>query len=137
MHKIGACVLIGAFAAAIAPASPSLAFGLRIGPFHIGLPLPPHRYGHGRHVALQHSDTGVADARENTSAAPRGGQQATEPAAFYSTVALPGIFDEVFTPAAAPAWPFGFSAPPLLRRPSRPMRAHVSSPPTRRRSSAA
>ncbi len=109
MRKIGAYALIGAFAAAIAPASPSLAFGLRIGPLHIGLPFPPHRYGRDRHVALQHPDTGVADARESAgAAAPHGSGQATAPVALYSSVALPGIFDEVFSPSAAPAWPFGY-----------------------------
>jgi hypothetical protein len=116
MRKIGAYALIGAFAAAIAPASPSLAFGLRIGPLHIGLPFPhiglpspPHRYGRDRHVALRHPDTGVADARESAgAAAPHGSGQATAAVALYSGVALPGIFDQVFSPSAAPAWPFGY-----------------------------
>lgn len=114
MHKIGACVLVAAFAATVTPASPSLAFGLRIGPIQLGLPFFPHRYGHRGHLALRHSDDSHPDARlanlhdsVNSASQPAGGQ-GTEPVALYSAVALPGLFDEVFSPEAAPAWPFGY-----------------------------
>ncbi len=109
MRRIGACLVIGVLAAALAPASPSLAFGLRIGPFHLGLPFvgSRHHYAHGGRVVLRHSETNVADARESAGAQQASGQ-GTGPVALYSAAALPGIFDEVFTPEAAPAWPFGY-----------------------------
>lgn len=105
MGRIGALVVIGALAAAALPAAPSSAFGLRIGPFHLGLPFVGFRHhaARGRRVALNRPEHEVA--RHDTALAAD-----AEPALLYPAVALPGIYDEVFWPGRASQWAFGYDA---------------------------
>lgn len=106
MGRIGAFVIIGALAAAALPAAPSSAFGLRIGPFHLGLPFVEFRH---------HSASGrrrVALNRPEHEVGRRGAALAAdaEPALLYPAAALPGIYDEVFWPGRASRWAFGYDA---------------------------
>jgi LTXXQ motif family protein len=114
MRKVGACLAIAALAATTLAPSPAAAFGLRLGPFHLGLPFfgPHHRGFHRRHVALRASSrAGLYDrinpAAANPAAAPA---QRAEPALFYPAAGLPTLFEQVFWPARAPQWPFGYDA---------------------------
>jgi hypothetical protein len=107
MKKVGAHLAIAAFAL-IAFASPP-AFGLRIGPFHLGLPFFGHRHHH--HPLYMHGNTNDAarlETQHETQPTPR--QQALSPALLYPTHALPAIFQNVFWPAFSSPWPFGYDS---------------------------
>jgi hypothetical protein len=112
MRRIGAFVVISALVAALAAPSPSAAFGLRLGPFHVGLPFFGfhHRFVHRHRVALaapRHRHTAMADKALLRATKPA---RFAEPALLYPVVALPGLYDEIFWPAQSPPWPFGYGA---------------------------
>jgi hypothetical protein len=112
MRGIGAYIAIAAVAGAIILPSPSAAFGLSLGPFHIGLPFFgfPHRFVHRRRIALRRPiahDRSVYDRANLRGPVP---EQGAEPTVLYPGAALPAIFDEVFWPGQAPRWPFGYDA---------------------------
>jgi hypothetical protein len=114
MHKVGAYVVLGALAATIFPTTHSAAFGLNIGPFHLGLPFGfHHRFGH-RHRLYDRASVGDKASLDKSSvggAAPaQGTEQGTGSALFYPTGAVPAILDEVFEPEHAPQWPFDYDA---------------------------
>lgn len=112
MRRMGAYFAIAALAAIALAPTPSAAFGLNLGPFHLGLPFFgfPHRFVHRRRIALrQHSRTG-ANVYDKESLEVGATAQSAEPALLYPAVALPGIFDEVFWPDRASQWPFGYDA---------------------------
>jgi hypothetical protein len=106
MRKIGALVVSGALVAAFFTAAPAAAFGLRVGPFHIGIPFGWH---HRRHLYMRanprdmarSSDTSRYETRETV---PQG---TVSPALIYPSLALPAIFENVFWPNAS-QWPFGY-----------------------------
>jgi LTXXQ motif family protein len=113
-QKASAMLAIAALAAiAIAP-SPSIAFGLRLGPFYLGI--PHFGYRHRHHGAL-HDDASLK------TAAPAPGAVASQPASpqptaprgpmsplLYPVVALPAVYDEIFSPPSASPWPFSYDA---------------------------
>jgi hypothetical protein len=107
MRKIGAVVAIGGLAAALFTAAPAAAFGLRVGPFHIGIPFGWHHRHHPLYMranpreVARSSDTNRYEARETV---PQG---VVSPALVYPSLALPAIFDNVFSPNAS-QWPFGY-----------------------------
>jgi hypothetical protein len=117
MRKIGATfvVFLGAIVALIA--SPPAAFGLRIGPFHFGLPFfgASHHFVHRHHIGLRHSEheASVYDraalGRTEPARRTEPGQSA-EPALLYPVIALPNLYDEVFWPDRSQPWPFGYDA---------------------------
>lgn len=92
--SLGACV--GAVLATLLTASPAQAFGLRLGPFHIGIPFPFHRY---HHLYMRASPSETAHSE---------GAQAASAALLYPNLALSAIFADIFETTAAPAWPFGY-----------------------------
>ena len=113
MRKISAILAIAAFAAIAIPPSPSMAFGLRIGPFYLGIPYFGYRH---RHHALR-------DDASLKTAAPAPGTVASQPAAsqpavpqgqmsplLYPVLALPAVYDEIFSPPSSSPWPFGYDA---------------------------
>jgi LTXXQ motif family protein len=110
MPRIGAYFAIAAIAGTIILPSPSAAFGLSVGPFHIGLPFFgfPHRFVHRHRIALHRSREG--DVYDRTSLGATAPGQTTEPTVLYPGTVLPAIFDEVFWPSQAPQWPFGYDA---------------------------
>ena len=112
MKKVGAYLAIAAFALIPFAFAPTAAFGLRIGPFHLGIPFFGHRhhhyqlymYGNSNDVARHESD----GARHESQLAPQG--RAVSLALFYPTRALPLIFQNVFWPAFSSPWPFGYDS---------------------------
>ena len=121
MRNIGAYVLAGAFAAVLSSPTPSAAFGLRLGPLHIGVPffggLPHHRHG-ASHAAPQ-KGAGIYDnAIYEKPATGRSTGRSAEPARgstnsaalLYPNLALSGLYDAIFWPEHAAAWPFGYDA---------------------------
>lgn len=111
MRNIGAYILVGAFAALLSSATPSAAFGLHLGPLHIGLPFFGH-FGHHRHSSAARG--AIYD--KATDERPLGARSA-EPAAggdnaalLYPSRALPALYDEVFWPTRSAPWPFGYDA---------------------------
>src|ERR1051326_351606 len=121
MRIIGVCVFAGAFAAVLSSPSPSAAFGLRLGPLHIGVPffggVPHHR--HGVMHAAPHKGVGIynkADYDKPPATNPAMGRRA-EPAQtgnsralLYPGLALPSLYNEFFWPQRGAEWPFGYDA---------------------------
>jgi LTXXQ motif family protein len=104
MRKIGAYAAIGVLAAVIFSPSPIAAFGLRVGPFSLGLPVSfGHRHRIDRHpdvrpsaILYNSAEPGTASARDPTSAL------------LYPELALPTIFDHIFSPTPSLSWSFGY-----------------------------
>jgi len=109
MRKTVALFALFLSAALVSGAPHAAAFGLRIGPFHIGIPFGWHHRHHplymhanrGDEARAERAETGRYDTRE---AAPQG---AVSPALVYPSLALPVIFQNVFWPSAS-QWPFGY-----------------------------
>lgn len=119
MRRIGAILIVSLSAAFALVAAPNAAeaFGLRLGPFHIGLPFfgLHHHFAHRHHVALRRADrdAGIySRASLGRTEAGRHGEesQRAEPALLYPVVALPALYDEIFWPDRSQAWPFGYEA---------------------------
>jgi hypothetical protein len=109
MKKVGAVLAILAFALTVFASLPATAFGLRIGPFHLGVPHFGHRHHH--HSLYMHgnpNDVARHDSHQTPQAAPQHG--AVSPALLYPTRALPPIFQNVFWPAFSSPWPFSYDA---------------------------
>src|SRR5208282_2914030 len=99
MRKIGACLAIAALCLAMLAPAPAAAFGLRIGPFHIGVPFFFPRFPFRHRLYMR--------ANPNELATPESTQGVTS-ALLYPNLALPAIFQNVLFPAAAPSWPFSY-----------------------------
>jgi hypothetical protein len=111
MRNIGAYIFVGAFAALLSSPTPSAAFGLHVGPLHIGLPFFGHwhRWRHHRHAIY---DRAAVDERPSRarSPAPAQRERVDNSALLYPNLALPGLYDEIFWPGHSTAWPFGYDA---------------------------
>jgi hypothetical protein len=106
MRKTVALFAFFLFAAWISSVPQAAAFGLRIGPFHVGIPFGWHHrhhplYMHANRGDMARADSGRSDTRE---IAPQG---VVSPALLYPSLALPVIFQNVFWPSAS-QWPFGY-----------------------------
>jgi hypothetical protein len=100
MRKLGAFIALGALGAAICSAPPAQAFGLRLGPFHIGLPLPwYHRSHHSLYMRANPDDVNRSE-----------GGQTSASALLYPNLALNAIFQNIFWPGYSSSWPFGYQA---------------------------
>ncbi len=100
MRKVGASVAVAACAAVICCSPPAAAFGLRIGPFHIGVPL------HFPHFRYHHHPLYMRASRHD--AAPAESSGGVTSALLYPNLALPAIFQNVFFPDNASPWPFNY-----------------------------
>jgi hypothetical protein len=105
MRKLGACLTLGVLAAALCSPPPAAAFGLRIGPFHIGLPYVGWRYRH--HPLYMRANPNDATGRDSAPLAPG---QSEAAALLYPNLALSAIFQNIFWPTYASAWPFSYQA---------------------------
>jgi len=92
MRKIGAYLAIAALTAVIFAPPPAAAFGLRIGPFHIGLPFFGRRH---LYMRANPGDLGRQDSGANS-------------ALLYPSIAFGAIFQNIFWPAQSSPWPFGY-----------------------------
>jgi LTXXQ motif family protein len=111
VRRIGAYIAIGALAAVISAPSTSAAFGLRIGPLHLGLPLFRHSPGfrHRHRIALHrrlHKGAAIYDKADlgGTEEAP-----GVNSALLYPGLALPILYGEIFWPTFSSGWPFGYA----------------------------
>jgi hypothetical protein len=99
MRKVSVYLAIGVLGAVICSAPPAEAFGLRIGPFHVGLPFfGAHRRYH--RPLYMHANPGELPTRESA--------QDVTPALFYPNLALPAISQNIFFSGASSAWPFDY-----------------------------
>jgi LTXXQ motif family protein len=100
MRKVGAFVAIAACGALISWSPPAAAFGVRIGPFHIGLPFHFHHFRvhhHPLYMRASRHEAARAEANHNVTSA-----------LLYPNLALPAIFQNMFFPDYASPWPFGY-----------------------------
>jgi hypothetical protein len=110
MRKFGAIAAVAALAAVACSPSPSLAFGIRIGPLHIGIPF----FGFRHHHRALHDEANInapagSQQRAPVASAPAGPQGPASPL-LYPAFALPAVYDEIFSPPSASPWPFGYDA---------------------------
>jgi LTXXQ motif family protein len=116
MRNIGAFTFVGAFAALLSLATPSAAFGFRLGPLHFGLPFFGHSVRHRHHAALHRGRIYDRAANERIANAGPAGARGSEPtqvdnsALLYPSIALPALYDEIFWPVRSASWPFGYDA---------------------------
>jgi hypothetical protein len=113
MRKISAILAIAALAAIAILPSPSMAFGLRIGPFYLGI--PHFGYRHRQHAlrddASLKTATAAPGAVASQPAAPQGvAPQGLMSPLLYPVLALPAVYDEIFSPPSASPWPFSYDA---------------------------
>ena len=109
MRKISAIVAIAALAAVAFSPSPSAAFGLRIGPFHFGIPFLGFRHRHHGAPALRDEASlktvpPAQGAAEPQAAASQGPMSPL----LYPALALPAVYDEIFSPPSP--WPLSYDA---------------------------
>jgi hypothetical protein len=109
MRKISAIVAIAALAAIAFSPSPSLAFGLRIGPFYFGIPYFGHRH---RHQGALRDEASIKTAPPAQGAASAQGPvpQGLMSPLLYPVLALPAVYDEIFSPPSSSPWPFSYDA---------------------------
>ncbi len=98
MRKFGACLAIGALAAAAFLASPTAAFVVRIGPYHISFPFHRHRHHHQIYAR-----------KAPNNPAPEESTPGGTSTLLYPQLALPAILGILFSPADV-SWPFDYRA---------------------------
>ena len=116
MQKIGAiCLRITALAAVVFSPLPAAAFGLHLGPFHLGLPLLGHHYH--RHHLYMRANPREARIRSNDIARSESGSsnefrssKGIPSALLYPSIALPSIIENIFFPTYSSPWPFNYQA---------------------------
>ena len=116
MQKIGAiCLRLTALAAVVLSPLPAEAFGLHLGPFHIGLPLFGHHY-HRHHLYMRANPrearirpNDIARSESRSSNESRSSEGMTS-ALLYPSIALPSIIENIFFPTSSSPWPFGYQA---------------------------
>lgn len=106
MKKVGAYLAVAAFTLMPFASPPAAAFGLRLGPFHLGVPSFGHRHHH-RSLYMHGNSNDVARHQSPSAAqaAPR-----SSLALLYPARALSPIFQNVFWPAFSSPWPFSYDA---------------------------
>ena len=109
MRKIGASLAIVALATTVFPCTPSQAFGLRVGPFYVGIPYFGHHYRHGHHDAALHDEATLNSGATLNSSTPAQDRGLASPL-IYPVLALPSISVEIFSPPSASPWPFRYDA---------------------------
>jgi hypothetical protein len=104
MRKAGVCFAVATLAVVMSSPPPAQAFGLRIGPFHIGLPF----MGHRRHHLYMRAPSNDGARRESADVARSESAPGANSVLLYPNSALSAIFQNIFWPAASSAWPFGY-----------------------------
>src|SRR5580692_8228719 len=106
MRKISAIATIAALAAIAFSPSPSAAFGLRIGPLYFGIPYFGYRHRHHSAPAL-HDEASLKTVPPAPGAAASPGLMSP---LLYPALALPAVYDEIFSPPSSSPWPFSYDA---------------------------
>jgi hypothetical protein len=110
MRKISPIVAIATLAAVAFSPSPSAAFGLRIGPFYFGIPYFGHRH-HTSHALRDEASLKTVPPAPGAAEEP---QAAASPGLMspllYPALALPAVYDEIFSPPSSSPWPFSYDA---------------------------
>ena len=109
MRKITTFVAIAALAAAALSPSPSLAFGLRIGPFYVGIPFFGYRHRHHGAHALR-DEASLKTAGQQATGSQAAASQGLMSPLLYPVLALPAVYDEIFSPPSSSPWPFSYDA---------------------------
>ena len=109
MRKISTIVAIAALTAIAFSPSPSAAFGLRIGPFYFGIPYFGHRH---RHQGALRDEANLKTVPPTQGAAGAQGPvpQGLMSPLLYPVLALPAVYDEIFSPPSSSPWPFSYDA---------------------------
>jgi hypothetical protein len=111
MRKIGAIGTMAALAAVAFLASPSAAVALRIGPFHIGLPIFGLRHHHhGAHALRDEASLKAAAPAQRPPGSQSPPPQGLMSPLLYPVLALPPVYDEIFSPPPSSPWPFSYDA---------------------------
>jgi hypothetical protein len=109
MRKITTFVAIAVLGAIVFSPSPSAAFGLRIGPFYLGIPYFGYRHRH--HGALRDEASLKTDApAQRAAGSPATASQGAMSPLLYPVLALPAVYDEIFSPPSSSPWPFSYDA---------------------------
>jgi LTXXQ motif family protein len=108
MRKIGPFLAIAVFIASLVVPTESQAFGIRVGPFYVGVPLFWHRHWRQSGHATDLRD----DASVKTGTLGQTGGLMSP--LIYPVLALPTVYGEIFSPpSSAPpssSWPFSYDA---------------------------
>jgi len=109
MRKISTIVAIAALAAIVFSPAPSAAFGLRVGPFYFGIPYFGYRHRH--HGALRdEASLKTAAPAQRAAGSPGAASQGVMSPLLYPVLALPTVYDEIFSPPSSSPWPFSYDA---------------------------
>jgi hypothetical protein len=109
MLKIGTTVAIVALAAAAFSPSQSLAFGLRVGPFYVGIPFFGYRHRHhGTHELRDEASLKTAAPAQRATESQAAASQGQMSPLLYPVLALPAVYDEIFSSSSP--WPFSYDA---------------------------
>jgi hypothetical protein len=110
-RKTSVIVAIAALAAAALSPSPSLAFGLRLGPFYVGIPFFGYRHRHhGAHALRDEANLKTAAPAQRATGSQAAASQGLMSPLLYPVLALPALYDEIFSPPSSPPWPFSYDA---------------------------
>jgi hypothetical protein len=114
MRNTSCVIAIAALVVVAASPTPSAAFGIRLGPFYLGLPFPGHRH-HYAHTPRAETAALPNEAQPGSGASP--GAPPAAPAQRVTSalldpgLALSAVYDGIFSPpAVSPAWPFSYEA---------------------------
>ena len=111
MRKIGTIVAIAALAAIAFSPSPSAAFGLRVGPFYFGIPYFGYRHRHhGAHALRDEASLKTAAPAQPAAGSQAAASQGLMSPLLYPVLALPAVYDEIFSPPSSSPWPFSYDA---------------------------
>src|SRR5580692_7821930 len=115
MRKISAIATIAALAAIAFSPSPSAAFGLRIGPLYFGIPYFGYRHRHhGAPTLRDEASLKTAAPAQGAAGAQAPGSQGLSQGLMspllYPVLALPVVYDEIFSPPSSSPWPFSYDA---------------------------
>jgi hypothetical protein len=110
MRKISTIVAIAALAAVALSPSPSAAFGLRIGPLYFGIPYFGHRHRHSSPALRDEASLKTAPPAQGAAEPQAAASQGLMSPLLYPALALPAVYDEIFSPPSSSPWPFSYDA---------------------------